>query len=57
VKTRFQNVPCKCNLHRYTAGVALGRCVEFGVEQAKELEVYLANKPRVGLHQLNPVAP
>jgi hypothetical protein len=50
-------VPCKCNLHRYTAGVALGRCVEFGVEQAKELEVYLANKPRVGLHQLNPVAP
>lgn len=26
----------------YTAGVALGRCVEFGVEQAKELETYLA---------------
>ena len=26
-------------LHR---GVALGRCVEFGVEQAKELETYLA---------------
>ena len=25
----------------YTAGVALGRCVEFGVEQAKELEAFL----------------
>ena len=29
---------------RYTAGVALGRCVEFGVEQAKELEAYVAGK-------------
>ena len=28
----------------YTAGVALGRCVEFGVEQAKELEAYVAKK-------------
>ena len=28
----------------YTAGVALGRCVEFGVEQAKELEAYVAGK-------------
>lgn len=28
----------------YTAGVALGRCVEFGVEQAKELEQYVAKK-------------
>ena len=31
--------------------------VRISNEQAKELEVYLANKPRVGLHQLNPVAP
>lgn len=28
----------------YTAGVALGRCVEFGIEQAKELEAYVAGK-------------
>jgi len=28
----------------YTAGVALGRCVEFGVEQAKELEAYVAKQ-------------
>ncbi len=27
----------------YTAGVALGRCVEFGVEQAAELETYIAS--------------
>ena len=28
----------------YTAGVALGRCVEFGVEQAKDLEAYLSKQ-------------
>ena len=28
----------------YTAGVALGRCVEFGVEQGKDIEVYLKSK-------------
>ena len=31
----------------YTAGVALGRCVEFGVEQAKDVQAYLKNKPKV----------
>jgi oxygen-dependent protoporphyrinogen oxidase len=31
----------------YTAGVAMGRCVEFGVEQAKELEIYIKEKAKV----------
>ena len=31
----------------YTAGVALGRCVEFGVEQAEDVQKYLA-KVKVG---------
>lgn len=35
----------------YTAGVALGRCVEFGVEQAKELEAYLAKKAKVSVKE------
>jgi oxygen-dependent protoporphyrinogen oxidase len=30
----------------YTAGVAMGRCVEFGVEQGKDLKTYLVGRCR-----------